>query len=207
MSPVVLGMMVFVLLYLRMCNSDSNRVGIEYYEKGDYALALQHFDEYLTLFPDDIKTLFNRGLCYEKLGQLEKAREDLFAVIDKDPDHINALLACTRLSYELGDLRTAVHLSTYALMLDDKNYLAHYYNGRALHKTGDFDGALSSYTDAIKLKRDFGMAYFQRASLFISVGFTGIGCMDLHTADSLKVEGASKAIFKHCERKLLAEHR
>lgn len=197
-SPVILGMLIFGIMYSRLLSNDSNIEGIEYFENGEYEKAMDAFNEYLLLNPHDTKTLYNRGRCYEILGKREAAIADYYNVIDRDPDNISALISCTQALYESEKYKSAVNIGSYAILVGEDNYLAHYYNARANHKYGDLDQALTSYNKAIDINPDFGLAYFQRGSLMLTVGFRPFACYDLKVAYNLNVAGAKEALEKYC---------
>lgn len=200
MSPVIFGMLIFGMIYMRLCTNDSNINGVDYFEKGQYEKALKCFNDYLVLNPHDTKTLYNRGRCYEILGDPEKAIEDYYSVIDRDPNNIKALISCTQALYKSEKFELAVRVGELAVLTDQDNYLAHYYNGRANHKYGDLEKALTGYNMAIEINPDFGLAYFQRGSLMLTIGYPPFACYDLKTAYLLNVEGAKEVFDLYCNK-------
>ena len=197
-NPFFIGFILFIFLYIRLCNNDSGNEGIKYFEIGDYNTAMDHFNEYLMLHPHHIETLYNRGRCFEALGCPEKAASDYEHVLDSDPNHILAILSLSQYYYKGSEFESAVNLCTYATMIDEQNYLAHYYKARAHHKIGDFLDALEEYNSVIDINPDFGFAYFHRSSLMLSIGLGPLGCYDLKIADSLNVKEARGALLKYC---------
>jgi tetratricopeptide (TPR) repeat protein len=200
MSPVIFGMLIFGMFYAWLCNSDSNQDGIEYFEAGQYDRAMKSFNNYLMLNPHDTKTLYNRGRCHEILGMTEEAIEDYYNVIDRDPGNISALISCTQALYKMERYESAVCVGEMAVLIDENNYLAQYYNARANHKYGDLVKALKGYNAAIDLNPDFGLAYFQRGSLMLTIGYPPFACYDLKVATNLQVEGASEALELYCKK-------
>ena len=198
MSPVILGMLIFGMMYMRLCTNESNIDGVDYFEKGQYETALKCFNDYLLLNPNDTKTLYNRGRCYEILGKPDEAIDDYYSVIDRDPNNISALISCTQALYNSEKFESAVRIGELAALTGPENHLAHYYNGRANHKYGDLDKALTSYNMAIEINPDFGLAYFQRGSLMLTIGYPPFACYDLKTAAILNVEGAKEALEMYC---------
>ena len=197
-SPVILGMLAFTFFYLGKCNSDSNLDGIDYFNQGDYAAAMKSYNEYLLLNPHDIKTLYNRARCFEALGDDDSAEKDYNEVLDREPYHVNALLGLSQIFYRREDFQTAINLSEAAILVEDENFLAHYYTGRAYHKVGYWLHALKCYNRVIELNPEYGNAYFHRSSVRISIGMRPFGCLDLRAAKELGVEGAKEALEKYC---------
>ena len=198
-SPYVLGIFIFSIFYLSLCSNDSNLDGEEYYRQGKYKKALKAYNTYLMLHPQHVKTLYNRGRCYDEMEKFELALADYEMVLELDPHNINALVSLSQYYYRSEDYEAAVNLSSYAANIDDDNYLAHYHLARASHKLGLVGDALSAYNKTIDLNPDFGFAYFQRSSLFLSIGFRPFGCHDLKVAISLGVDGAEDALEKYCK--------
>jgi len=197
-SPVLLGMVVFALIYLNKCNNDGNLDGIDYFNQGEYAKAIKSYDEFLLLNPHDVKTLYNRGRCYEIMGNDAKAEKDYDRVLELEPFHVNALLGLSQVFYRKEDYVTAINLAESAATTEPENYMAHYLAGRAYHKIEDLGDAFNCYCATIELNPEFGFAYFHRSSIFLSAGFRPNGCQDLMAAVELKVEGAEEALQKYC---------
>lgn len=197
-SPVILGMVIFAFIYLSKCNSDSNLDGIDYYNAGDYEAALRSYNEFLMLYPHDIKTLYNRARCFEALGDDVKAENDYNEVLKRDHYHVNALLGLSQVYYRKEDFQTTVNLTESVLLVEEDNFLAHYYSGRAYHKVGYWLHALKSYNRAIELNPEYGYAYFHRSSVMISIGMRPMGCHDLQAAVFFNIEGAQEALEKYC---------
>ncbi|UCE92996.1 MAG: tetratricopeptide repeat protein, partial [Flavobacteriaceae bacterium] len=186
-SPYLLGMLLFLIIYVRLCSNDSNIDGDAHFNNGQYAEALESYNEYLMLHPHHIKTLYNRGRCYDELSQHHKAFVDYEAVLSRDPDNVKALVSLSKFYYRTENYEAAANLSSRAAMVEEDNYLAHYHKARACHKLGWVGDALDAYNETIELNPDFGFAYFQRSSILISIGLHPFGCYDLKVAANLNV--------------------
>lgn len=198
-SPYIFGILIFSFLYIRMCTNDSNLDGDKLFERGDFNAALDCYNQYLMLHPHHIKTLYNRGRCYDALGFAYKASKDYEEVLDRDSDNVKALISLSKYYYGLENFESAVNLSSYATNIDDENYLAYYHKARACHKLGLISDALDAYNKTIDLNPEFGFSYFQRSSILISLGLHPFGCHDLQVAACLNVEGAAEALEKFCK--------
>lgn len=197
-NPYFLLIVFFAFMYLRMCTNDSNLEGNKFFEAEEFAEALKHYNEYLLLYPDNVKTLYNRGRCLEVLGKTEESVRDYERVLKLDPDNFKAILSLSQYHYNKEDYEAALLFCSYAVNLDEESALAHYYKARAHHKLGQFNDALDEYNKVIDLDPEYGFAYFQRSSLMFSIGVYAYGCYDLRMADSLNVEGANQALKKFC---------
>jgi tetratricopeptide (TPR) repeat protein len=198
LSPVIMGMVIFTFIYLGKCNDDSNLDGIDHFNAGDYDAALKSYNEFLLLYPHDIKTLYNRARCFEALGDDVKAENDYNEVLKRDHYHVNALLGLSQVFYRKEDFQTTINLAESVLLVEEDNFLAHYYTGRAYHKVGYWLSALKCYNRVIELNPEYGYAYFHRSSVMISLGLKPMGCHDLQAAVFLNVEGAQEALEKYC---------
>ncbi|NJN26893.1 MAG: tetratricopeptide repeat protein [Cyclobacteriaceae bacterium] len=198
-NPYFLGLVIFAVMYLRLCNNDSNLTGNKHFENGEYQLALEHYDEYLMLYPEDVKTRYNRGRCLESLGKNDAACRDFEQVLQLDPHNTKATLSLSQHHFHKAEFKSALLYANYAVQLDKKSALGYYYQARANHKLGYFNEALSAYNTAIELDPEFGFAYFQRSSLLLSIGLRPLGCYDLRMAQSLHVQGAAEALDLYCK--------
>ena len=65
----------------------NTRVGSIYYQMKDYPQSIEHLEKALSIFPDrdNIEAYYYLGLSYDKIGEIEKAREFLLRVIELAP--------------------------------------------------------------------------------------------------------------------------
>ena len=65
----------------------NTRVGSIYYQMKDYSQAIEHLEKAVSIFPyrDNIEAYYCLGLSYDKIGEIEKAREYLSRVIELAP--------------------------------------------------------------------------------------------------------------------------
>jgi tetratricopeptide (TPR) repeat protein len=65
----------------------NTRVGSIYYQMKDYPQSIEHLEKALSIFPDrdNIEAYYYLGLSYDKIGEIEKAREFLSRVIELAP--------------------------------------------------------------------------------------------------------------------------
>ncbi len=69
-------------------------------EDGEFAAALGLYDQALEAFPGDQDILYARALTADKLGRMDRLEADLRAILENDPDNVNALNA---LGYTLAN--------------------------------------------------------------------------------------------------------
>ena len=66
-------------------------------ESDQYETALAYFDTVLTIQPEAIDAVYNRGVCYEELGDEETAEAVYREVLSQDPQHTLAARGLSRL--------------------------------------------------------------------------------------------------------------
>ncbi|TCT14690.1 Tfp pilus assembly protein PilF [Natranaerovirga pectinivora] len=98
----------------------------------------------------------NLGICYWKLGDLEKALEYYQCILDTE-EFSNLLLSddYTTLGYiclELGDFKNAEYYTDIALRLDDENVSAIDNMGQLYYRKEDFSEAKKYFEKACKIK-------------------------------------------------------
>ena len=87
------SILFLISLSLFACQDERSHDGDKLYADGDFEGALASYNDYLSLKPNNLKTIYNRGRAYEALGEFEKALDDFETVMKLDPKNINALLS------------------------------------------------------------------------------------------------------------------
>jgi tetratricopeptide (TPR) repeat protein len=73
---------------------------------GDFASAMEIYNTALKADPDNLDLLYARGINAADLGAIEQMERDLQRILDKDPNHADALNA---LGYTLADKTKRLH--------------------------------------------------------------------------------------------------
>jgi len=141
--------------------------------------------------------LYNRGRCFEELGETEKAKADYHQVLSLNKRHVNARLSLAGIAYQAGNYSRVIILTDKLLEYQEKSAEAHFLQARAKHQLGQAQSALESYTAAISLNDEFGEAYLYRGAVKNSMKFKS-ACDDFKKAELLGVEGAEKAVEENC---------
>lgn len=79
-----------------------NEDGVELFNRGDFANALDSFDLALTLQPQDSVLLFNVAQCYDRLGDVADAEKYYGSCLIRSPKHADAKFALVELLYRTG---------------------------------------------------------------------------------------------------------
>lgn len=72
-------------------------------------------------------------------------------------------------------------------------------SGNDLVKLKKYNEAITQYTKAIDINKNFPAAYYNRGLIEVFLGLKEEGCMDLKKAAELGEKGANKMIQKYCD--------
>ncbi|MCK5278955.1 MAG: tetratricopeptide repeat protein [Cyclobacteriaceae bacterium] len=189
---------IVLMTIISACQNEKSLLGDKHFKTGQYNEAIEAYNDFLKLKPKHVKTIYNRGRCYQELSQYDRAMEDFNRVIELDANNENALLSIGQEMYRKEEYNSAAFYGEKVLERDPNNAMAYYLKGRANHKQGFTRDAMHNYNSAINLSPDFGEAYLHRGALKLYLKRNGAACADLRKAVDLKVEGAEDALRKNC---------
>lgn len=193
----ILALSLAIILFA--CTGGKTIEGDAYYEKGEYQKALESYNKFLSLYPRNIKTLYNRARTYEKLNNDRLARKDLNEVLKLDPDHLQGRITLGEMEFRGGNYEKAFYEFDQAVASHKQSSVAYAYRAKANQKLGKVRQASSDYGVAIRLDAGNGMAYFYRATLNISQRKKTSACSDFKRARELGIKEAEVAIKKYCK--------
>ncbi len=189
-----------LLLIVFSCTEKKTIEGDRYYDQGEYSKALESYDKYLKIYPRNIKTLYNRARAYEKLGENEKARNDLNRLLELEPNHLLGRITLGEIEFKEADYKGAFYEFDKAVASHKQNSLAYAYRAKANQKLGQIRKALADYGVAIRLDASNGMAYLYRGTLYISQKRKSAACKDFTKAKELGIIEADQALAKYCKK-------
>ncbi|WP_026967221.1 tetratricopeptide repeat protein [Algoriphagus terrigena] len=181
------------------CSEVKRNPADQYFEKGEYELAIQTYTEDLKFKPTDVKMLYNRGRAFQEMGNLADAKVDFEAALDQDPNNFQVLLSLSALQLEEKNYASALLYATKAEETPGAPAMASLLKGRALHQMGLTEEALKAYGTAIQLDKDFGQAYFNRGMLKVALKRNKQSCEDFKLAAALNYPGAQDSFNKYCK--------
>lgn len=190
---------ILIILICFGCNSGESRKADKLFSQGKFKEAITAYSHYLGENPRSIGALYNRGRAYEELGDYEQAEQDFAKVSELDEKNVNAYLSLAKLYYRQEKYSKALIYTESALEINENSADGFFLNARAQHQLGYIDGALESYTLAIKINRDYGEAYLYRGALKIHKNQTRSACEDFKKAENLEVADAPAIIKKYCK--------
>jgi len=181
------------------CSEVKRNPADQYFEKGEYELAVQTYTEDLKFKPTDVKMLYNRGRAYQEMGNLNDAKSDFESALDQDPKNFQVLLSLSALQLEEKNYASALLYATKAEEIPGAPAMASLLKGRALHQMGLTEEALKAYGNAIQIDKDFGQAYFNRGMLKVALKRNKQSCEDFKLASALNYPGAQDSFNKYCK--------
>lgn len=188
-----------LLLTMISCKDERSGLGDRYFERGEYQKAIESYNKYIHLYPEHLKSIYNRGRAYEEIGEYEKALEDFRHVLRKNPENISAILSLANDFYvRKKDYENTIFYADKALDLNEKNALAYVLRGRANQKLGNVNQALSDYNNAISVDKNYAEAYISRGSLRLAAKQKSRACGDFKTAAALGSSQAEQLLKKYC---------
>lgn len=187
------------LVFLISCSSGNSNKGDELFSKGDYEAAIAAYDNFLATKPRNVKALYNRGRAQEELGNFQKAEKDFLLALEQDSKNTQVLLSLSNVYQKQKKHNNALLYAEYAVEIPGAPAMAYFMKGRALHQIGNTNEAFKEYSTAIKMDKDFGMAYYYRGMLKIATDRKKSGCDDLKAAIKLNYLEAQEVLDKYCQ--------
>jgi tetratricopeptide (TPR) repeat protein len=141
--------------------------GNEHYEKLEYDLAIQKYQEAISQYDQQWAYFFNLGLAQKKSGDSQSAFDSFQKAVILNPDSFScnkemgeALALMEKFDEALPYYQKAIELNQ-----DDPN--AYFNYGVLQLKQGDSAAALESFTKVVELKPDYADAYYQLGTLHV----------------------------------------
>ncbi|WP_291777103.1 tetratricopeptide repeat protein [Cecembia sp.] len=193
------GAALIGIMLVFSCSSGESNKGDELFDKGAYEEAIKAYDNFLASKPKNVKALYNRGRSYEELGQFDQAERDFLAALEQDKKNFQVLLGLANLYQKQKKHNNALLYADYAVEIPGAPAMAYFMKGRALHQIGNTNEAYKDYSTAIKMDKNFDIAYYYRGMLKIATDRKKSGCEDLRAAVRLNFTDAQEALDKYCK--------
>jgi serine/threonine-protein kinase len=126
-------------------NADAyNNLGLIFYYAGDYAAALENYNQALAI-RDSAITYNNRGLIAYDEGDYEAAIEDFLLSLELNPDYVIAYANLGLSYFNLEDYKAALGAFDEALEREPENRLSLFYRGLVQEQQGDMKAAAADW--------------------------------------------------------------
>jgi len=136
-------------------------LGIGYYSKKEYTRALEEYDKYLAVIPDNFHAWSNRAAAFLQTGDLAAARADIDRALLLNPDDPELLENRIVIAQEAADWQTVIRDSTWLLEHFPAQATWLVERGRALGAESRFTESLADLERAVNLGPTAG-AYLYR---------------------------------------------
>src|SRR6186997_2685660 len=103
----------------------------------------------------ELKARFDYGVTLHQQGKLAEAERIYGEILERQPNHFDALHLLGVLAVQTGRTERGVGLIKQAIAMNAGNAVAHNHLGNALTELRRADEALASYDRAIALKADY----------------------------------------------------
>jgi tetratricopeptide (TPR) repeat protein len=133
-------------------------------------LALINLNKAVTLAPNYVDAIYNRGIAFHSLGDCRRAMADFQRVIKLDESSINARYALGTCFQELKEYGPAIDEYTKALKIDLDRAEIYYNRSAAYTAIGQVELALTDLDNIIAIAPKFAPAYFNRAVIYLTEG-------------------------------------
>jgi tetratricopeptide (TPR) repeat protein len=135
------------------------RRGLCYENSGKYELAIADFTKALKN-PQDIESLYQRGVSYQMLRQFTPAAADYERVIRLNPQYVYAYKDLGLIYYEQYRLDLAAANFTKAIELNPQWPLAYWLRGNTYGLSKKYPQAIADFQTAVRLKPGDWQNYF-----------------------------------------------
>jgi tetratricopeptide (TPR) repeat protein len=125
--------------------------GNEYYNKGDYDLAVIYCDKAVQLDPNNASMYYHLGCAYAGKEDYDSAIENFDKTIQLNPNHTNAYVNRGAIYINKDDNDRAITDFDKAILLDSNDAYAYGHRGMAYGNKGDFVRAIKDWETALRL--------------------------------------------------------
>jgi|SRR5690606_2238176 len=130
------------------------------YRNGNYKQAVSAVNRRMYTHVKEVKSLHIRALCYEKLGELDKALDDYNRIRDADPDYAPAYASIGKILFEKGYYADAELYILKAASMDPEDFDIIYLTGRSQLMVKNWDRAEIFLKQAERMDPEFAQTYY-----------------------------------------------
>jgi protein O-mannosyl-transferase len=154
-------------------------------KRNENALALQDFQQALTLHPNYPRVYYNRGKLFASMGDHERALADFNTAIAMNPNNHKYFLERGVVRSKRNELSEAVADYNEALRLRPDDAGVYVNRGLTYKKMGNHEAALNDYAKALELAPGLMQVYYNRGALWEETGEYTKALQDLRRAQEL----------------------
>jgi tetratricopeptide (TPR) repeat protein len=128
-----------------------SNLGDEYFQKGDYAAAINNYNQALQISPHDADIYYKLGLVHHQLGDYEAAVGEYNKSTNININHIKAYNKRGLAHYQLGNYQAAIEDYNQAIRINPDVAVTYKNRADARSHIGDNQGAIEDDTQAIHI--------------------------------------------------------
>lgn len=163
----IANILLFIILqsFSLIAQNSGCPAAFQQYKNGHFNAAVQSYTICLASFPEDYFSLFNRGICLEKLGRIEEAEKDYWKAFSIEYSFIEPIQHMAELQLENKNTAAAIAILNKAIGISNaKEARVFNYRGWLYFRQEKFRLAFEDFSRAIQLDSLFASAYNNRAS-------------------------------------------
>jgi tetratricopeptide (TPR) repeat protein len=130
-------------------------LGDEYLQKGEYAAAINSYNQALKFDSSDADIYYKLGLVHYQLGDYHTAIINYNQAINININHPQAYNKIGLAHYQIGNYQIAIEAYTQAIIINPHIAINYKNRGDVRSHIGDTQGAIEDYNQAIKLNPDY----------------------------------------------------
>jgi tetratricopeptide (TPR) repeat protein len=120
-------------------------------QQGQYAAAIQDFDQAIRFNAQDATAYLNRGFAQHRMGRLNAAVDDYTKALTLNNRFAEAFSNRSHARFDQGQQDAALKDATEAIAIEPKLAVAHLNLGNALFAKGNMDGAFQKFSQTLQL--------------------------------------------------------
>jgi tetratricopeptide (TPR) repeat protein len=130
-------------------------LGVEHFNRKNYAGALKYFTEAITREPQFLEGNFYAGLVHYTQQNYKKAEKYLEVVVNIDLRHVKANYLLSHIYYEWKQYRKTIEcLDRIKDLIEDRSFINRYY-GFCYFYMGKYDSAVQYLTEALECRPEY----------------------------------------------------
>lgn len=149
--------------------SNLENMAQEYYQKGEFPLALSAWLELAQSNPEKEDYYICAGNCFDALGNKESAVKCYLKAYKQNKKSLPAISNLATAYYELENLEEAKKYSCLALKYDSENLSALINLGNVFYRQKKYDEALEYYKKAVEINEDYFVAVINLANTYFDL--------------------------------------
>ena len=145
-------------------------LAIENYEKNNFKIAQNFFQNILKIDPYHAESCYNLGLLFQTLQEFNKAKNFYQRAIKIKNNYLDAHNNLGLIFRELDDLKNSKLSYEKAVKIDPNSLNANFNLGIVFRELGQFQKAIDCYLNVIKIKPNFVKAHNNIGNVFKKLG-------------------------------------